>query len=518
MTPPPMATRSARESEHSQVLENREEPRLQGVLATEWDGRVIDPGQQLRLEVVATMLRLCDVAAVVTLLLVGFLISNIGRMSSGFQDFLEVRLTVRNLLLLLGFAVAGRGIAELLELYRPARLQSDHRYWWRVSVAAAGVAAVALAFPIISKTQAFDFVAVAIFWVSLTGAMLALRWVFRAALHRRPLPVRHVIIVGTGPRAARLHRSLSSAGADTYRVLGAVDVDGAHASPELAGCRLGDLGDLEVLLMRRPVDEVFIALPAKSHYQEIQNAIDVCERGGVRARYLTDVFRHRRKGHGPQVGSPDSLALVPNGPAPDDPGLLVKRGIDIIGAAAGLVFSLPVIALAALALRLSGAGPVFFAQERYGLNKRRFKMYKLRTMVVGAEACQESLEDMNEASGPVFKIRNDPRITRLGRVLRRFSIDELPQFLNVLRGDMSLVGPRPLPLRDVSRFTEPQLMRRFSMPPGLTCLWQIGGRSEVTFNEWIRLDLEYIDNWSVSLDLWIILRTIPTVIRGVGAA
>ena len=144
-------------------------------------------------------------------------------------------------------------------------------------------------------------------------------------------------------------------------------------------------------------------------------------------------------------------------------------------------------------------------------------MYKLRTMVVSAEAEQPLLEKFNEATGPVFKIREDPRLTRVGKLLRRFSIDELPQLLNVLRGEMSLVGPRPLPVRDVSRFSEPELMRRFCVYPGITCLWQISGRSKVGFDRWVALDFQYIDEWSLALDLKILLRTVPVVISGAGA-
>ncbi len=204
--------------------------------------------------------------------------------------------------------------------------------------------------------------------------------------------------------------------------------------------------------------------------------------------------------------------------APEDGRLIVKRLIDIIGSIVALVVLAPVMLITALAIKLTSPGPAIFAQQRLGLNKRRFRMYKFRTMIVNAEACQAGLEHLNEARGPVFKIRNDPRITRIGKVLRRTSIDELPQLFNVLRGEMSLVGPRPLPVRDVARFTEAARMRRFSMRPGLTCLWQIRGRSELGFEEWMRLDLEYIDRWSLALDLLILVRTVPAVVRGVGAA
>jgi lipopolysaccharide/colanic/teichoic acid biosynthesis glycosyltransferase len=161
---------------------------------------------------------------------------------------------------------------------------------------------------------------------------------------------------------------------------------------------------------------------------------------------------------------------------------------------------------------------VLFSQERHGLHKRRFRMYKLRTMYLDAEVRQRELEDQNEASGPVFKIRDDPRITPVGRFLRRTSIDELPQLWNVLRGDMSVVGPRPLPVRDVQRFTEGALMRRFSVRPGVTGLWQVSARSTLNFEDWVRLDMQYIDEWSLALDIRILAMTLPAVVRGSGAA
>jgi lipopolysaccharide/colanic/teichoic acid biosynthesis glycosyltransferase len=160
---------------------------------------------------------------------------------------------------------------------------------------------------------------------------------------------------------------------------------------------------------------------------------------------------------------------------------------------------------------------VLFVQERYGWRKRRFRMLKFRTMVTDAETLQVELEDRNEVMGPVFKMHDDPRTTPIGRFLRRTSLDELPQLWNVVLGDMSLVGPRPLPTRDVHRFTQPALMRRFSVMPGLTCLWQIGGRSDVGFDRWIELDLEYIDRWSLFLDFTILARTLPAVLRSRGA-
>jgi lipopolysaccharide/colanic/teichoic acid biosynthesis glycosyltransferase len=223
------------------------------------------------------------------------------------------------------------------------------------------------------------------------------------------------------------------------------------------------------------------------------------------------------------LAKPRMLTASDSGPhvqlqmAPEGLLVRVKRCIDVVGALLVLVPVAPIMLAAAVAIRLTSDGPAIYAQERYGHNRRRFRMFKFRTMVQDAEQLQASLESLNEASGPVFKIADDPRITPLGRFLRRTSIDELPQLFNVLRGDMSLVGPRPLPLRDVDRFTRTGDLRRFSMRPGVTCLWQISGRSGIGFDDWIRLDLQYIDRWSLLLDLRILVGTIPAVLRGTGA-
>lgn len=198
--------------------------------------------------------------------------------------------------------------------------------------------------------------------------------------------------------------------------------------------------------------------------------------------------------------------------------MMVKRVIDFAGAAVLiLIFGVPML-IVALAIKLTSPGPVLFRQLRSGLNGKPFTMLKFRSMVTDAEQRRHELEVLNEMSGPVFKVTNDPRVTPLGRFLRRYSIDEWPQLFNVLRGEMSLVGPRPLPVDEVKRFDDLAHRRRLSVKPGLTCLWQVSGRNNVRdFREWVRLDLEYIDNWSLWLDLKILLRTIPAVLSGTGA-
>jgi lipopolysaccharide/colanic/teichoic acid biosynthesis glycosyltransferase len=182
-----------------------------------------------------------------------------------------------------------------------------------------------------------------------------------------------------------------------------------------------------------------------------------------------------------------------------------------------MIFS-PLLLLVALGIKLDSPGPVFFIQERMGYNKRRFRMIKFRTMSADAEARMKELEHLNETDGPAFKIRHDPRMTRIGRLLRKLSIDELPQLINVLLGDMSLVGPRPLPMRDVHGLEVAWQKRRFSVKPGLTCLWQVSGRSNLSFEQWMQLDLEYIDRWSLALDCKILLKTIPAILSAEGAA
>jgi exopolysaccharide biosynthesis polyprenyl glycosylphosphotransferase len=195
-----------------------------------------------------------------------------------------------------------------------------------------------------------------------------------------------------------------------------------------------------------------------------------------------------------------------------------KSAIDFVGSLSLILLLSPIMVAAAVAVRLTSPGPVFFRQQRAGLNGRPFTMLKFRSMVTNAEQLKQELAALNEMSGPVFKVTNDPRVTATGRFLRKWSIDELPQLFNVLRGEMSLVGPRPLPVDEVARFDDLAHRRRLSVRPGLTCIWQVRGRNNVSdFKEWVRLDLEYIDNWSLWLDVKILLMTIPAVFTGAGA-
>jgi exopolysaccharide biosynthesis polyprenyl glycosylphosphotransferase len=197
--------------------------------------------------------------------------------------------------------------------------------------------------------------------------------------------------------------------------------------------------------------------------------------------------------------------------------LRIKRIMDITISALALILLAPLFVMIGILIKIDLRGPIFFVQERVGYNKRRFEFYKFRTMTSDAEKRQAEMEHLNEVSGPVFKIKDDPRVTKIGKILRKTSMDELPQLFNVLKGDMSFVGPRPLPIRDYKRFEKNWQKRRLSVRPGLTCLWQIQGRNELSFEKWIELDMEYIDHWSLLLDLKILVKTIPAVVRGTGA-
>ena len=351
--------------------------------------------------------------------------------------------------------------------------------------------------------------------LSIVAAAFGLMLVSRAARTRRPRSTRRrVVIVGSGVRGLRACRELAADPQTSYQVLGFVDSE-QPSNPFAARRTLGQLDELERILAAEHVDEVHVALPVRSHYEDIQKVIRVCERIGVKSTYRADIFDLSLAR--PHVVAPSSrveLRVVTE----DGIGIAIKRAIDIIGSLAGLIVLGPLMLVVAALIKLQDGGPVLFAQQRCGLNRRKFRMLKFRSMVLNADKLQASLETMNEAKGPVFKIARDPRITPLGRIIRRTSIDELPQLINVLRGDMSLIGPRPLPLRDVARFTRPADMRRFSVRPGITGLWQVSGRSNLDFDRWITLDLHYIDNWSLALDFTILARTIPAVVHGTGAS
>jgi exopolysaccharide biosynthesis polyprenyl glycosylphosphotransferase len=328
--------------------------------------------------------------------------------------------------------------------------------------------------------------------------------------------LRHALVVGTVEAAARLIRALDRYPEAGWTVVGWVGVEapaGAWAVGDVP-C-LGALADVPDLLQgERVIDEVFFTVPPE-HLDRLADALQACEHLGVDTRVQVELHQPARAR--PFVEELFGLPFYGFSPTLAQQGALaVKRVLDVSGASVLLVAALPLLAALGLLVRATSPGPALFRQTRAGLRGRRFTIMKFRTMVVGAEEMRDQLAHLNEMAEPVFKLRNDPRVTLAGRFLRRTSLDELPQLWNVLTGDMSLVGPRPLPVYEASRIKGAQ-RRRFAMRPGITGLWQVRGRNTLDFEEWMRLDLEYVDRWSLGLDGRILLQTTAAVFRRRGA-
>jgi exopolysaccharide biosynthesis polyprenyl glycosylphosphotransferase len=363
---------------------------------------------------------------------------------------------------------------------------------------------------------------VLLFWLSSTFLMVAGRFAARwllLALRSRGRNRRFILIVGTNERAIEFTRQIAGHPELGYHIVGFVDDDwaGTQAFESSGLTRCCTFAGLAEFLRRNVIDEAAIYLPLRSYYEHAAQLVSLCEQHGIVIRFDAQLFKLRVPPSHVQDLEEDSQILATARRAEIFPAM-VKRALDCLFSTVLLVLFAPIFVVIALLIRLTSPGPVFFRQIRVGLNKRQFSIYKFRTMVANAEQLQDELLAMNEMTGPVFKVKKDPRITALGRILRKTSIDELPQVFNVLKGDMSLVGPRAMSLRDYQLFDQDWQRRRFSVKPGITCLWQINGRSSLPFEKWMELDMQYIDKWSLWLDLKILARTVPAVLKGTGAA
>jgi exopolysaccharide biosynthesis polyprenyl glycosylphosphotransferase len=337
-----------------------------------------------------------------------------------------------------------------------------------------------------------------------------LRWLRRSGKNYR-----NVLVIGSGPRAHNVQESIEAHPDWGLRLVGFVDKTDTPADERIDPDKVHKLVEIPDLLRDTVIDEVIVACP-RSMLSFIGPAVDVCGKVGVPITLLSDLFGDYLPP--PRVTRFDAMAALSFAPVHHSRGkLAIKRMIDLVGAGIGLLLGVPVILATAIAIRLDSPGPVFFGQIRCGLNGRRFRCWKLRTMCVDAEERKKDLARLNEMDGPVFKINHDPRVTQVGQLLRRWSLDELPQLWNVLLGEMSIVGPRPPVPREVAEYVDSE-RRRISMRPGITCLWQVNGRNNINFQEWVKLDLEYIDSWSLSNDFKIMLKTVPAVFRGTGAS
>ncbi len=472
--------------------------------------------------ILLSLFKFSDVALLVGSFIVAAVASLRSSGAVSLAQFLSMRISVRNLVLFAGLLLLWHSLYSLLGLYESKRL-SHLRAEARDVLKATSLATVALLlvgslFSLSVNHPLF----LGVFWLASTSTALLSRRTMRFLLEQirlRGRNLRQILIVGTNSRALQFAKTLEAHPALGCRILGFVDQDwpGMEEFHKTSYTNVCDLNGFLSFLRESVVDEVVIALPIKSSYYEAARIAALCGEQGITTRFLSDLFDLKLARAKAEYVDYDSLITIHAG-APQGRTVFVKRFLDILISLSCIICFAPIFLITAILIKLTSPGPVFFVQKRLGLNKRVLSVYKFRTMVQGAEEKQAGLEHLNEVTGPVFKIKNDPRITAIGSFLRKTSIDELPQLFNVLKGDMSLVGPRPLPLRDYRGFDKDWHRRRFSIRPGITCLWQISGRSTVQFDRWMELDMEYIDRWSVWLDLEILLRTVTVVLKGSGAA
>jgi exopolysaccharide biosynthesis polyprenyl glycosylphosphotransferase len=421
---------------------------------------------------------------------------------------------------LLYFIVPGWAVLlQVNAVYKSQRVATLSREVWRLT-RAVGLAGLGLfAYQAMTKSGHISRALLGTFVVLDWGLLVALHLAIRIAARRtreRGYNYRTVVIVGTGEKAKGLAHRIVRNRHWGLKLLGYVAEPGTPPGDPIAEHRiLGTVDDLPRLLREQVVDEVLVAV-GRERLPDLEGLFLHCEQVGVNARLAADFFPHLIART--ELEDFEGVPLLTFSTTPRDPwALAAKRVMDVLISGSFLLAFCWLYALLALAVKLSSKGPVFFTQERVGLYGRRFRLVKFRTMVADAEARKAALAHLNEMDGPTFKMKNDPRVTTVGRVLRKFSLDELPQFWNVLRGDMSLVGPRPPVPAEVEKY-ETWQRRRLSMRPGITCIWQVSGRNTIDFQKWMEMDLDYIDRWSLGLDVKLLLKTIPAVLGGRGAS
>lgn len=327
---------------------------------------------------------------------------------------------------------------------------------------------------------------------------------------------RSILVVGTGKRVKRFINLINNNPQWGIKIIGLIDIDKSQAEKIIEGCKvMGTFDDIPNIIHTNIVDEIVFIIP-RSWINKVEDIMKFCENEGLTIHLAVDLFEFKGL-KARQTDLSGFPLLTFEGASYKLEYLFIKRIFDFFGSAVALVLFAPVFLILAFLIKATSAGPVLFKQERCSMYGRKFVFYKFRTMVADAESKLNDILEYNEMNGPVFKMTNDPRVTKVGKWLRKYSLDELPQLWNVFKGDMSLVGPRPPLPSEVEKYDSWQ-RRKISMRPGITCLWQVSGRSEIAdFNEWMKLDLEYIDNWSLWLDLKILLKTIPVVLLAKGA-
>jgi exopolysaccharide biosynthesis polyprenyl glycosylphosphotransferase len=440
-----------------------------------------------------------------------------------FLDIIEMRISMVNFALFILFSLTWHLIFVHYDLYNSHRLSKCSEELLKIVKAITICSCFLFLLDSINDIKLINMVFLQYFWISSVILFCLSRIILRSLLGLLRVSgrnLRRALIIGTNARAHAYVHYLEKEKRLGYIVLGYVDNQRAssertsHITTSPIVC---DLAGFQDYIRNNVVDEIFLFLPIKSFYSELNGIIAACEEQGIIVRMFTDLFKLKfAKASIEQIGG-DKLLTLYTGKM-NRRKILVKEIIDYITAFILILLVSPILLVTALLIKITSPGPVFFRQDRLGLYKRRFKIIKFRTMGIDAEKKLQSLEHLNEVQGKgAFKIKNDPRVTPIGKYLRALSIDELPQLFNILKGDMSLVGPRPLTVRDYQGFSIDHQRRRFSVKPGMTCLWQTQGRSNIPFDEWMKLDMEYIDTWSLWLDIKILLQTVPAVLKTKGA-
>lgn len=412
------------------------------------------------------------------------------------------------------FWLVGAGALRLYSPATPRTIQDQAALTILLLILTSIVLAVWERVGVIPEKHAFS---VSSFGVICFVWMMAGRVVLFAPLKEVGDPRDDVLIIGTGPHAVATWHVLTERGPRKRNVIGFLAFEGEVAHRGLKAPILGNAGDLLKVLSEHAVDEVYIAGRTLVHGHEMQALVRACEEVGQPfALPVHALAFERARLLGGGFTDDGFLHYLSTDTRPFQYAL--KRMMDIVASALGLLILSPMLVAVAIAIKLTDGGPVFFKQKRVGLHGADFDMLKFRSMVMNADAMKDKLMAQNEMQGGVvFKMKNDPRITSIGRFIRKFSIDELPQLINILRGDMTIVGPRPAVRREVAMYKVWQ-RRRLSVRPGLTCYWQVSGRNEIGFDEWMQLDLRYVDHWNLKIDIELILKTFPVVLTGRGAS
>ncbi|MCP4832652.1 MAG: sugar transferase [Gammaproteobacteria bacterium] len=464
----------------------------------------------------AVCMALCFIAVSMFILKPGYM---------SFSGFLLIRVSVGNIFMFASLVLLWHLTFSMMRVYGQTYWSNACKYSSSevTNVVKASIVGslVIVALASLSNINFYNVTFFLMFMVSTAFTVLLGRYIHRDLcqyfLYKED-NLRKLLIVGVNSRSIRMAKQIKADHKFGYQILGFVDQSTRDISDfDETGLKLvTDIEGLPDYLRSTALDEVVVCLPFRSQYDDILHISSICEKQGIAVGMLPDLLPFNPLLSGmQQFGDQAVMTLNPHRIKGIE--AIIKRLFDIVVSASLLIFLMPVFLLIMAVIKSTSPGPSFFMQERLGLNKQRFRMVKFRSMKLGAEERMAEIEELNEAEGPVFKIKNDPRITKVGKFLRKSSLDELPQLINVLRGEMSLVGPRPLTVRDYEGFSEDWHRRRFSIRPGITGLWQVSGRCDLPFEQWMQLDMQYIDQWSLALDMKVLLKTLPAVISGSGA-